>query len=285
MARGSLTISIDLELAWGNWDNLSVDHTQHIRSKERDISARLLALFDRYEMPVTWAFVAALLDAKGASGMPGEQTLWYAPDIIDQIRSANVAHDLGSHGGRHRYFDAMNEQQAVEDLQYAAQIHEENGLTFDSFVFPRNKVAHVDLLSAQGLEVYRGEDRAWHQSLRNRQPLLGRAANLLDKVLPIAPQAVRPEVASRVCNVPGSMLFLGRDGLRRFVHPGVMLSKLRKGLRAASRTAGVFHLWFHPSNFWHDTDAQFAVFEQFAASANDRAGRGEIEIRPMASFA
>lgn len=285
MAQGTLTISIDLELAWGNWDNLSPYHIQHIQAGERMISMRLLEIFDRYEVSVTWAIVAALLDEKSAADMPGDSALWYAPDVIEKIRAAQVAHDIGSHGGRHRYFDDMTEQQAVEDLQFVAHVHAENGLPLSSFVYPRNKVARTNLLAGQGIEVYRGEDRAWHQSIRDRQAHLGRVANLVDKMLPIAPQAVRPERVDTLCNLPGSMLFLGRDGVRRIVHPGVMYAKLEKGLNAAIRTNGVFHLWFHPSNFWSDTDQQFRVIERFVARAADLAGRGELDIKPMAAFA
>ena len=283
--NGTLTISIDLELAWGNWDNLAPHHIHSIETNERMISTRLLEIFDRYEMPVTWAFVAALLDYDSAHQMPGDAALWYAPDVIEAITSARVTHDLGSHGGRHRYFNELNNQDAIEDLQFAKYIHDKNDLAMRSFVYPRNKVARTDLLAAQGVQVYRGEDRAWHQSIRNRQVHLGRAANLIDKMLPITPQFVRPEVDGALLNVAGSTLFLGRDGVRRFVHPSVMYSKLEKGLRRAIATGGVFHLWFHPSNFWNNTELQFAIFEQFATHAADLVERGELVIKPMAAFA
>ena len=284
MKRGAVTISIDLELAWGNWDNLSRYHVERIETVERMISARLLDIFERYEMAVTWAFVAALLDEKSAAAMPGELKLWYAPDVIERIRTAQVNHDIGSHGGRHRYFDDMTEQQAIEDLQYAGFIHAKNGMPLRSFVFPRNKVARTQLLVQNGVRVYRGEDRAWHRYVRDRQVHLGRAANLIDKILPISPETVRPERNGDICNLPGSMLFLGREGVRRLVHPAIMYAKLEKGLTSAMRNRTVFHLWFHPSNFWANTERQFEVFERFVARAANLAGRGDIEIRTMASF-
>ena len=283
--RGSLTISIDLELAWGNWDNLSSHHIEHIYSGERIITTRLLEIFDRYEIPVTWAFVAALLDFKSAAKMPGDKTLWYAPDLIEKICVARVTHDLGSHGGRHRYFDDMTEQQCIEDLQFAAHIHKTNDLSLRSFVYPRNKVARTELLAGVGVAVFRGQDKAWHQNIRNRHVVLGRVANLLDKMVPIAPQAVMPERVGGVRNLPGSMLLLSRDGVRRFVHPLVMSAKLEKGLQAAVRSKNVFHLWFHPSNFWCNTDQQFQIFEDFVAKAAEYVATGDMEVRPMAGFA
>lgn len=285
LSKGFLTISIDLELAWGNWDNLSSYHVEHIESGERIITTRLLDIFDRYEIPVTWAFVAALLDSKSAAGMPGDKTLWYAPDIIEKICAARVTHELGSHGGRHRYFNEMTEQQAIEDLQFAAHIHKANDISLRSFVYPRNKVARTELLTGEGVAVFRGQDKAWHQNIRNRHEGLGRVANLVDKMVPIAPQAVAPESVGDIRNLPGSMLLLSRDGARRFVHPRVMSAKLEKGLRVAMQSKNVFHLWFHPSNFWSDTDQQFKIFEDFIAKASDRMASGDIEVRPMAGFA
>jgi hypothetical protein len=284
MPQGTLTISIDLELAWGNWDNISQYHMQHIAEHERFIINRLLEIFNRYEISVTWAFVAALLDEKSSENMPGNKSLWYAPDIIDQVTSARFPHDIGSHGGRHRYFDDMSEKQAIEDLQFVAHIHEKNGLALNSFVYPRNKVARTYLLVEQGIKVYRGEDIAWHQKLRSRQVYVGRLANLVDKMLPIAPQVVEPEYFDNICNLPGSMLFFGRKGVRQFVSSNIMLSKLEKGLHAAIRGNSVFHLWFHPSNFWHNTQQQFKIFERFIAHATAQSSLGRLKIKPMAEF-
>jgi hypothetical protein len=285
MSRGAVTISIDLELAWGNWDNLTSGHIAQIEHKERPIVKRLVELLDQFQLPVTWAFVAALLDPGSARGRPGGEHLWYAPDVIDRIRSASVHHDLGSHGGRHIYLDTVSDAEAEDDLGLAQSVHQREGLAWGSFVFPRNQVGRKPLLSRHGVRVYRGTDHAWHQRIRNRQRKLGRAANLVDKMLPIAPETVQPEADGAMINLPGSLLFFGREGVRRFAAPGVMQSKLRKGLEAARHDGGVFHLWFHPSNFWYDTETQAETFGAFAREVAESAGRGEIEVRPMAAFA
>lgn len=284
MMKPTVTISIDLELAWGNWDNLEPYHIGHVEKSERMITTRLLEIFDRYDISVTWAFVAALLDEDSAKNMPGDMKLWYAPDIIDKIRRAKVNHELGSHGGRHRYFDVMTDAEAREDILFAQHIHRSQGIPLRSFVYPRNKVAKTGLLAEHGIKVYRGEDIAWHQSIRNRQVHLGRLANLADKFLPIAPETVMPLRDKEMCNIPGSMLFLGRGGVRRFIHPSTMLSKLQKGVNAALHKNEVFHLWFHPSNFWHDTEMQFETFETFMAMISKHAEREELDIKPMCEF-
>ena len=116
-------------------------------------------------------------------------------------------------------------------------------------------------------------------------PLAGRAANLFDKFLPITPQTILPEPDGALINLPGSMLLLGRDGIRRLAPPEVMPTKLRRGMERAATKGGVFHLWFHPSNFWHDSERQFATLDAFATRCAERAGRGELTLKTMADFA
>jgi hypothetical protein len=285
MGQGTVTISIDVELAWGNWDNLRQMHANHIHHSERPIIERLMMLFDRYDIRVTWAIVAALLDPASARGRPGPERLWYAPDVIDTIVSARVPHELGSHGGRHAYFDLMPEEEANDDLDFARSIHERNGLMFQSFVFPRNQVNYTHLLVKHGLHVYRGADQAWHQRLREFNLLLGRGANLIDKFLPIPPETVEPRREGALVNLPGSMLFLGRSGVRKFLAPAVMRSKLRGGLQKAVSEQRVFHLWFHPSNFWHETEQQFLVFEAFLQELGRSIADGRVSAAPLAAYA
>ena len=48
-------------------------------------------MFDRHQVPATWAVVAALLDADSARSRPGAEACWYAPDIMDMLVRAKVA--------------------------------------------------------------------------------------------------------------------------------------------------------------------------------------------------
>lgn len=160
-----------------------------------------------------------------------------------------MEHDIGSHGGRHRYFDTMNQNEANEDLEFAKSIHTENGLSFCSFIYPRNKVAKLDLLKKHGVKVYRGEDWAWHQRLRQKQVQLGRVANLVDKFLPIAPECVMPSYQGDLVNFPGSMLFLGRNKIRRLIPANSMRSKLKKGILGAQEDQKIFTFGFIRQTF------------------------------------
>ena len=140
MNRGAVTISIDLELAWGHRHNITEKKLALVETLDRPIVSRLVEIFDRYDVPVTWAVIGALLDPRSARGRPGREKSWYAPDVIDTIRGARVRHDIGSHGGRHLYYDRIPESEADDDLAFARSIHEQQGLDFESFVFADNRV-------------------------------------------------------------------------------------------------------------------------------------------------
>jgi peptidoglycan/xylan/chitin deacetylase (PgdA/CDA1 family) len=283
--RGALTISIDLELAWGVWDKLTADELRLTETEERQVCADLIDLFDRYQVAATWAMVAALLDAKSSDKRPGSRSCWYAPDIVDKLVRARAPHEIGSHSGRHVYFGSIDGSQAREDLAFAADVHRTHSLAFESFVFPRNAVGHLDALAQAGVRTFRGPDVGWPVQVHRFGTTVGRAANLADKFLPLAPPSVRAERRDGMVDIPGSMLLIGRNGLRRFVLPVLTRAKLAAGLRRAQVSGGVFHLWFHPSNFYHRREEQLATVAWFLEHAAAEAGSGRLDIRTMGSWA
>jgi peptidoglycan/xylan/chitin deacetylase (PgdA/CDA1 family) len=285
MSKGKLTISIDLELAWGFWDILTPEILRMAESAERPICQRLLELFDRYHIPATWAVVAAVLDRASAQGRAGNEAAWYAPDVIERIRAAKTTHEIGSHGGRHVYYDRMSAADAGQDLDFIKQVHRDNGLALDSFIFPRNAVGHLDLLARAGLRTFRGPDTGWVRVAPTLGSRLGKAVTFADKILPIPPAPARAQRRDGLIDIPGSMLLPGRDGARRFILPAVSRAKLAMGLAWARHSGRTFHFWFHPCNFYYRREEQFATLDWFLARAADEASRGRIEICTMGAYA
>ena len=118
-------------------------------------------------------------------------------------------------------------------------------------VFPRNEVGHLKQLAGVGLRTFRGPDAGPATAIRRVSEPLGQAANLAGKALPLPPPVVAAKRSGGMIDVPGSMLLMARNGVRRFVLPSVTRAKLKSGLERARRSGGIFHLWLHPSNFYH----------------------------------
>jgi peptidoglycan/xylan/chitin deacetylase (PgdA/CDA1 family) len=292
MARGSLCISIDVEAAWGIWDKPSEAYHARCARHEGEIVRALVALFDRFGVSATWAIVGRLLelDEGAARSTPHGAAIWYAPEVVEAVRAARTLQDIGSHSYAHVYFGQTPREALRSDLAAARRVHDRHGLPFASFVFPRNQVANVDLLREAGVRVFRSVDHGWHQAVRERLGTgAGRVANLADKMLPIPPAVVEPIVlrveGGEVVELPSSMLLMARNGLRRAVHPASVVAKARLGLAAARRSGGAFHLWFHPSNFYYDMERQLAILGDIVEAAARMRDCGQIDIRPMSSFA
>jgi len=292
LRKGALCISIDLELLWGVWDCLTPDAEHNAVEQERSILARLLQLFERYDVPVTWATVASLFDEdRAGDAAPARQprAAWRGEDMVAQIRASRVAHEIGSHTHAHVYFDDVAAEVAAADLERARRAHERAGLPFDSLVFPRNKVDHLHEVARAGISVFRSNDAGVIDLFRRNLPQVWPLVNLAQKTVPAAPPVVLPrlwrERGSTLVELPTSLLLMSRRGVRRVVAPPVMKAKLRGGLRAASEEKKLFHLWFHPSNFYFDSEQQFAILEACLEEAAALRKRGELNIQTMREFA
>jgi peptidoglycan/xylan/chitin deacetylase (PgdA/CDA1 family) len=285
LPRGTFCISIDLELLWGVWDCLTPTAVHNCAALEREITRRLLAAFRAHDVPVTWAFVGRLLDDRhGFDGLVGERSCWYAPDLIEAVRTDPVEHELATHGYGHVYFSGCSPDEVRRDLSQAKSVHEAHGLPFRSLVFPRNQVAHLDAVADVGIEVFRSVDAGILGSVDRRAPRLRPVVNLAEKALPIAPPVVEPVRRERgLVELPSSLLLIGRNGLRRIVSPAALRAKLRAGLERAADTGQLFHLWFHPSNFYTAMESQFEVLDAALGEAAALRRRGTLDILPMCS--
>jgi peptidoglycan/xylan/chitin deacetylase (PgdA/CDA1 family) len=286
MPRGSLTISIDVEILWGVWDLAAKKVERHCAGLERTITKRLLELFAKYDVRATWAVVARLLDDdRGFDGLRGPAECWFAPDIIEAIQRDPVDHEIGSHSYRHIYFHASTREEVLDDLRRAAAVHAVHGLPFTSFVFPRNQVGHLDVLEEVGLKVFRSTDAGLLRWAERRVGRLRPVFNLAEKALALPSPVVHPVLHDNgLIELPSSMLLMARTGMRRLVHPRALARKLTAGVHRAAREGANFHLWFHPSNFYAETDEQLDILERGLMEAASLRDRGELEIRTMGDF-
>jgi hypothetical protein len=284
--RGAFCISIDLELGWGIWDKPDADYFQRCVERERDIVMGLLRMFMAHEIEATWAIVGRILelDENRAHSTRYGARLWYAPDLVEAIARASIRQDIGSHSYAHVYFGETSRERLRADLVAARRVHDRHGLPFSSFVFPRNQIAHVDLLAESGVLVYRGLDEGWHIDVRRRLgTLAGRAAHLGSTILAATPHTVRARPGGPVTELPSSMLFMGRKGVRGQIPRSSLITKARRGLRAAAERGECFHLWMHPSNFYHRTSEQLEDLELILRTASDLRRSGDLELRSMRS--
>jgi len=102
----------------------------------------LLHLFEDLEIPVTFAFRGQLFDVDASF-----------PKLV--MRSS-IRHEIGSHGYYHKAFTTLSRKKADEELRMTSIAMSRYGVVPRSFVFPKNKVAHLDLLKKYRYVCYRG---------------------------------------------------------------------------------------------------------------------------------
>jgi peptidoglycan/xylan/chitin deacetylase (PgdA/CDA1 family) len=310
--RGTMVVSLDLELCWGRFDKVPVPMLEADASEERIQIRRLLALLDRYEIPATWAIVGHLMLA-GCSRHAGaahtdvmprpdyswfpkdwyvhdpctsaiQSPGWYAPDILEWIRATRVRHEIASHSFAHIYYGdpECSATAARADLTAAVVAASQHDVPLRSFVFPRNQVGHLDVLRAQGIRAYRGADPT---RFRRTKGALYKTLSFLDQLLGLPPKAVRAEeVMPGLWNIPGNHFYMARNGLRKMIPMASRVWKGKQGIRQAIRTGGVYHLWFHPFNLNADADAMLSGLEQLFAYASRLREQGVLDIFTMDDY-
>jgi len=301
--RGVFTLSLDTELAWGSFDKDGVERFGDAYRQTPSVVERLCACFDEYDVSATWALVAHLLADCPTHGGPDDEgdaeraawlsrapcstgvdrSLWYVPDLLETIRGCDTPQDVGLHGYSHLVFGDHSRAAADAELRDALAVADEVGLDPASFVYPRNEVAHVDLLAEHGFDVFRGVDARWYEQAplgAGRKPL-----RFLDEATARAPPAVEPTARQGVVCVPGSQVLRPAHGPWAWTPTGSQARRARKGLDRAVDTGGIFHLWWHPFNLAGDVDHHLAVLEDILTYVDALRADDDLEIMTMTDVA
>ena len=219
-------ISIDTELKWGFRFHPEKQLARMLQNHEHSAIAAihsLLELFEIYEVPATWAIVGKLFVER--------------PEIINEIRGTTIKHEVGYHSWSHIRFAESSRTAAKMELDEGLKIEEEFGIDFKSFVFPENKIGHVDLLREYGFLIYRGPNSAG-RSVNKSLPI--RAKNFaLFKI--IAPP-VEPRWKETIWEIPSSMMFYDLPYFQ------TLTFRAKQGIKKAIEAASTFHLFIHPED-------------------------------------
>ena len=255
-------ISLDVELIWGYISeptNKSISLMKNDSKKVRGCIDILLNLFEKNNIPATWAVVGHLfLDhCECESGIPHKDMPrfkedWYladpctdiqrdplycGKDIVEKILSNRIEHEIGYHSFSHVVFSECSREVAEAEIKEGIKLANEFGITFKSFVFPENKIGHIDVLKENGFKIYRGENLTRGKMSKNI--LIRKFNGGIDKM--IAPPT-EPKWMDGIWEIPSSMFFC--DPQIKFS----VLPRAKLGLYRAIRSKKVFHVFLHPHN-------------------------------------
>jgi peptidoglycan/xylan/chitin deacetylase (PgdA/CDA1 family) len=255
-------ISLDVELLWGfilNPNSKVISLLENDDKKGRGNINILLSLFERYNIPATWAVVGHLfLDrCSRENGVPHhamprfkddwysadpcsdirQDPLYYGRDIIEKVISSPVGHEIGYHSFSHILFSECAREVAEAEVKEGVKLAKGLGITLKSFVFPYNAIGHVDVLRECGFEIFRGKHLARQDP--NQSFLIRKASGAIDKVIA---QPTEPAWRDGIWEIPSSMFFCDPQ------IPFSLLPRAKFGLERAIRSNKVFHIFLHPYN-------------------------------------
>ncbi len=193
-------ISADLEGAWAFRHSKSSAQDK-LRPVKLGLQTRrnlpqILALCEKYRIPITWATVGHLFlseciaDERGkhpelphpayftnefwsfrqgdwydTDPCTNQETdpAWYGADIMDAIQNTAVQHEIGCHTFSH--IDCSDERCPRElfmaELEQCRILAEDRGIKLKSFVHPGHQIGHITDLAELGYESYRTDDGNW----------------------------------------------------------------------------------------------------------------------------
>ncbi|HNR40731.1 MAG TPA: polysaccharide deacetylase family protein [Bacteroidales bacterium] len=288
--KGIIVFSADFEMAWA----FRFSRTRRHEAVEKGLAERknvpiLLDLFDKYNIPVTWATVGHLFlneCRRGPGGLPHPEMprpdyfknrnwnfssgdwyqhdpctdyntdpAWYASDLVDLIIRSDVKHEMGCHTFSHLDFTYKNCPRPLADAELDACIKAASvrGVRLQSMVFPGGTAGNYESLAERGFTCYR-------QPMKNHIDL--------------------PYIDSHGLVVLPSSLGLDKDpyGWDREFH----LQMIRKYLDKTAKHKQVCHFWFHPSmDGWYLENVMPEVLKMVA----DYAGSSKIEVKTMCQLA
>ncbi len=246
--KSMLIISIDVDV--GNKilgqrnkgsNNENVSNTiseEDIGYIEQNAFPIFLDVFDKYDFPVTFALRGELLEVD--------------KQIVNNILDRTVIHDIGSHGYTHKAFTNMSIDEASKELSLLSEIFKEYKIKLKSFVFPKNRIKHLNLLEDFGYKCYRE-----YGDFKTDGMYIKKVGKLYD---------IHPSFY-----------------LDKYARVGF----LKNSMKIAINKKRPFHLWFHMWNFGINKEQTkkyvTSVLEPFLKAAKIKEDNGLINFETMSS--
>lgn len=280
--RGTLIISLDLELFWGVNDSKKFsEYEENIREVPKVVS-QLLEVFRKYNIKASFATVGSLLFNdeeellsyyqaynKEDINLPNynylKQNLKFISDnkdcffldssIIDNILFEG--HELCSHTFSHLYHlqEKNIKTLIIKDHQLInSKIYELTGENLKSIVFPRNQF-NKEVLSVYrslGYKAFRGNEKGFFYKAAKtieKNKLHLRALRYIDSAINISGyNTYQPNWELDSFKNVKSSYFLRPHSNFKLLND-MRLMRIKNNMTHAAINSEYFHLWWHPHNF------------------------------------
>lgn len=254
-------LSLDCEGKWGVADLL--DKGLHAALGDQSLKQAyrtLISLLDEFEIPATFAFVGAFAEPREAlfeklgslndfrtiapdyigpaivDMTDGSREGWHGAWAVDLVGAADEKHEIALHGVTHIPWDRFTREQAKKELDFLSSM-ESPVRHSRTFIYPRNRVAHVDILAEMGMMAYRKAP-----PLQTRAMSFASEFNLWEKAQPDG------RLENSLVTIPSGFFVNWQAGLRKAVPRVASAARARRLLNDAAHNEQIVHYWLHPEN-------------------------------------
>lgn len=277
---GKFIISLDFELHWGVFDMLDDTYNENILGARVSID-KMLKLFKKYDIHVTWAIVGFLFNEdkndfeqyrpqllpsytnkklNSYNCEIGENetvdSFHYAHSIIKLIKSY-PNQEIASHSYSHYYCkeEGQTLNEFEEDIKSAIAIAKDKfSVDLKSFVFPRNEINedYLNVLYKYGFTNYRSNPSFWVYQNGHNINLIGKIIRFLDSYFNVAGHSVSNAIKNKeLLSIKGDRFL--RPFKNKFVNR-LMINRIKSEMKCAALNNKNYHLWWHPHNFGLNMD-------------------------------
>jgi len=152
LQNGIFIISVDVDV--GNKGVAKINRGKNDANISRYLSEYSVGKIEECALPI-------LIDLFNGLGIPVTfairgQMLEVDTSVIETILNSPIKHEIGSHSYYHREFTSLPYNKASHELDLLSSAMDKIGVIPKSFVYPRNKVAYLNLIEEYGYICYRG---------------------------------------------------------------------------------------------------------------------------------
>ena len=298
--KGQFILSFDCEGKWGMASDPSMINSHAIG----DISLRwayqqIFESLGNFNIPATFGIVGlfakdlAAFEAFDAAhtGDPayeswfqnpkkafanGQTDGWFYPTLIEEIQHFKF-HEVSSHSYTHLPFhnEFVTREIVENELRVMNRFMESKGVSLQSMIYPRNQVAHTDLLPQFDISGYRDSDD-------KRSAYASKIGTLVDEFNIFSKSSAHSEqeVPTRI---PAGYFLNWQNGPRLIIPPTITVRRFNHLLDHAEKTDGVVHMWLHPHNLITGKN-QVQLFNRVLQSVAHRQAQGSLSVLTMGEY-
>lgn len=303
IVNGIFSISLDFELHWGGFEKWPLAEYERYFQNTRSAIPKMLALFAKHEVHVTWATVGMLMHSSkndllknspeskptyieeklsaynyisktGIGNDEDQDPYHFAPSLVKKILGT-PHQELGSHTFAHYYCNEKGQtpEQFREDIQAAQRVAQNFGVKLRSLVFPRNQFndQYLSVCFEEGITSVRSNPRDWFWNIGSTQheSPWKRLNRGLDAYLPVGRNntytlsSLQQRIGYPV-SIPASRLLRPYRPKEFFLNE-MKISRICSEMTRAARENEIYHLWWHPHNFGNYPDESLHALQKILA--------------------